>query len=198
VENLNWLDGTADNVRIYAYGEGNDLLLRICASGASYRDGVWTFENVREWAEDAILSSRQPPPNMGKAYPQFTESPLLLHLSQQKLHRLSPGELELIIGNMALGDPGRIPYAMRLYTILADCWSPPVALLCALPFSLTGSRRGPFIAVSRAIACLFLFHLLRALCHFWGASSQISPAAAAILPFAIALPLGIFFLFRRV
>jgi lipopolysaccharide export system permease protein len=196
VERLDWTAGTAENLHIYENGT-NGLRRRIWAGSANYRDGLWTLGDVREWDEEAIFSSQQPPHRKLKEYPHLKETPLLLHLSRQKLHGLSPDDLRLILGHMDRDDPARIPYALRLHALLADCWSPPIALLCALPFSLARSRRNPFIAVSKAIACLFSFHLLGAACHLLATANHLRPATAAYLPFAIASVGGILLLRRK-
>lgn len=170
----------------------------IRAERASFRNGTWSFFQVWERDGSAILSGRQPPFFAEKIYPTLVETPREMRLAQRRVRDLSFRDLRHLLRPIPPGDAARIPYALRLHSLAAGCASVPVALLCALPFTLAGApRRGSLLAASQATACLFAFFLLNGLCQVLGLGRAMPPAVAAWLPNALAGATALYFFHRR-
>jgi lipopolysaccharide export LptBFGC system permease protein LptF len=181
---LDLRSGRARSIDIHAYGAEGESLGRIHGQEGSYENGRWRLEGVRQWGTDGC-----------EHFQNLSESPELMQLSQKRLRAIPPRKIKLLLERMPKGDPAAAAYETHYHMANAGCWSCLAALFCAIPFA-AAAPAGAAAAASRAMGLLFAFYCMTGICRILGGGGRLPPLAAAWLPNAFVLLLGIY-LIRR-
>jgi len=159
--------------------------LRIMANEGYYDDvaGSWVLQNGRIVAfdpstQDVIRST----PFERRAFPDLTDSPLMMQLREKRAKDLSFNELREVLASIPpTGDPDRNGYLVRFYAMTA---SPLICLIVVglgVPFAVSGVRVNPMVGISKAMGLFFAYYALSSISTTLGTQGTMQPLLAAVL-----------------
>lgn len=160
--------------------------------------GHWVFKDGQEiWFDPETGETVRLAFFAEKAVPHLREDPDLMQVFDRKPGELSFSELRTILQHFELDDSPKLPlYATRYYSLWFDTLGPLIILAIAIPFAVQGVRVNPAVGVSKSIGLFALYFLLVKASYALGGKDVIPPAAAALLPNAAMLGLGIWLFLR--
>ncbi|MBC2596425.1 LptF/LptG family permease [Ruficoccus amylovorans] len=162
-------------------------------------DNHWVFIDGRDQkidpASGEVYFSR---PFEKKAYPDFTEDPVLMKTLSKKPQDLSYFELEMLLDKIPVeSNPKMKSYEIRLMNILASPFRCLVVVGIAIPFAVAGVRTNPLVGVSKSVGLFVLYYVISSISRLLGEQELIPLAISAWLPLVLMLGLSVH-LFRKV
>lgn len=188
-------------INVYVDDELGREVYRVMAKDGYYDEtvGHWFMNDGREIFFDPEQGGAYRAPTFGhKAFPEFTEEPVLMLTLAKQVEDLSLFEIRSLLKRISPAEnPKMHAYEVRYQTILALPFTCLVVVGIAIPFAVSGVRTNPMIGVSKAVGLLVAYYVLLNLLRLLGEQQVVSPWLAAWLPIVLMLGVAVYFFRRR-
>ena len=188
-------------INVYVEDELGREVYRVMARDGYYDEtvGHWFMNDGREIFSDPSQGGAYRSPTFAhKAFPEFTEEPVLMLTLAKHLEDLSLFEIRSLLNRISPADnPKMHAYAVRYQTILALPFTCLIVVGIAIPFAVAGVRTNPMIGVSKAVGLFVAYYVVVNLARLLGEQQMVSPWLAAWIPIVLMLSVAVYF-FRKV
>lgn len=188
-------------INVYVEDDKGREVYRVMAKDGYYDEtvGHWFMNDGREFFSDPEQGGTYRAPTFThKAFPEFTEEPVLMLTLAKHLEDLSLFEVRALLNRISPEDnPKMHAYEVRYQTILALPFTCLVVVGIAIPFAVAGVRTNPMIGVSKAVGLFVAYYAVVNLLRLMGEQQVVSPWLAAWIPIVLMLGIAIHF-FRKV
>jgi lipopolysaccharide export system permease protein len=188
-------------INVYVMDAHGQEVYRVIAKDGYYDEtvGYWYMNNGREVFFDPEQGGAYRAPTFEhKAFPAFTEKPVLMLTLAKELEDLSLLEIRSLLTQITPEEnPRMYAYAVRYQNILALPFTCLVVMGIAIPFAVSGVRTNPMIGVSKAVGLFVAYYVVVNVLRLMGEQQVVSPFLAAWIPIVLMFGVSVYF-FRKV
>ena len=201
IERLNRETGQALGIRMQDWADEEQNQYRTVVAREGFfdeRDETWRLQKVRETVVHAQTGEvLQSVPHAEWALQTPGESSDLMVLLAERPKDLSLFELNQV--RRLFADPQdqrRLDYDLLYHRIWAGSFICLMVVSIAIPFSISGVRRSPYIGVSKSIFLFAGFYLVQTTFDYFANHGVLQPIPASWLPVGVFFLVGLYFFHR--
>jgi lipopolysaccharide export system permease protein len=181
IENYNPSNATMDNLVLIFLDQAKNIKRRITAESASYKNGVWTLEQIMSYETDPSGKIVGEPDHIvKKEYPEILETPRDFKEAAAEGDFLSYQELKGHIAKLEESGITASSEKTDLQAKLATPWQSLIMILVAILFlSKTTQRKAVAMNVLVCLLVIFIYYVTNAIFMALGKSGAIPPFISA-------------------